>query len=232
MHVHLPVMQRFWGNFIFQPGPGRQCCNFPGEWGALGPGQTSRAWLLSGAPALWQWGCSGCEYIEVKSATDFSFFFFLAKKKKKRNAQSNLGVWCIKMNYSFKTSCLLIFFQAVMHIFTWFPRCTGTPVLTFWGRQWSAFMEGVCVMDPPLRMVSTMTCSSMDRSEKKKSLTTLLYVNFLWNVILCIPVLIKYFTSFSNNWWFCFVWPKRVFTAVFFFKHTKLKHRLIVVQND
>lgn len=46
-----------------------------------------------------------------------------------------------------------------------FPRYTGTPVLISWGRHWSAFMEGVCVMDPQLRMVSTMTCSLMDRSE-------------------------------------------------------------------
>lgn len=46
-------------------------------------------------------------------------------------------------------------------------RCIGTPVLTSSERQWSISMVAVCATDPPLRMVSTMTCSLVDRSESK-----------------------------------------------------------------
>lgn len=52
-------------HLMFQPGPGWQRCDISGEWGAVGPGQTPRAGLLSWDLAFWQWGCSGCEYIQL-----------------------------------------------------------------------------------------------------------------------------------------------------------------------
>lgn len=103
---------------------------------------------------------------------------------------------------------IIIYFpRGNMCIFISFPRCTGTPVLTFWGKQWSTFMEGVCVTDPPLRMVSTTTCSSMDRSEQiffTISDFSVLFLEcriifrhlFLSKSSLYIPVLIMYFTAF------------------------------------
>lgn len=70
-------------------------------------------------------------------------------------------------------------------------------------------MEGVCVMDPQLRMVSTMTCSLMDRSELmfffSAYVATLFYVMFLPDYPINYPeqsslnqFIIRVFTSFTR----------------------------------
>ena len=74
-------------HLMFQPGPGWQRCDIAGERGAVGPGQTPGAGLLSWDLAFWQWGCSGCEYIQLTKKSNMvngygekpqSFIFLIA----------------------------------------------------------------------------------------------------------------------------------------------------------